>query len=49
MNVLCIGGKLIGSGLALELIEIFLHVCFSGAGRHERLLAKVHALETGNP
>jgi phosphoketolase len=25
MNVLCLGGKFIGSGLALELIETFLH------------------------
>jgi ribose 5-phosphate isomerase B len=49
MNVLCLGGKVIGSGLALELIETFLHARFSGAARHERRLAKVHALETGNP
>ena len=49
MNVLCLGGKVIGSGLALELIETFLHAHFSGAARHERRLAKVHALETGNP
>ncbi len=48
MNVLCLGGKVIGSGLALELIETFLHAHFSGAARHERRLAKVHALETGN-
>ena len=49
MNVICLGGKVIGSGLALELIETFLHARFSGAARHERRLAKVHALETGNP
>jgi ribose 5-phosphate isomerase B len=48
MNVLCLGGKVIGSGLALELIETFLHAQFTGAARHERRLAKVHALETGN-
>jgi ribose 5-phosphate isomerase B len=46
MNVLCLGGKVIGSGLALELIETFLHAHFSGAARHERRLAKVHALES---
>jgi ribose 5-phosphate isomerase RpiB len=39
--------KAIGSGLALELIETFLHARFSAAARHERRLAKVHALETG--
>jgi ribose 5-phosphate isomerase B len=47
MNVLCLGGKVIGSSLALELIETFLHARFSGAARHERRMAKVHALETG--
>jgi ribose 5-phosphate isomerase B len=47
MNVLCLGGKVIGSGLALELIETFLHARFSGAARHVRRLAKVQELETG--
>jgi ribose 5-phosphate isomerase RpiB len=37
----------IGSGLALELIETFLHARFGGAARHERRLAKIHVLETG--
>jgi ribose 5-phosphate isomerase B len=36
----------IGSQLALELIGIFLAAKFSGAERHQRRLAKVHALET---
>jgi ribose 5-phosphate isomerase B len=49
MNVLCLGGKVIGSGLALELVETFLHAHFSEAPRHRRRLAKVKALETGNP
>jgi ribose 5-phosphate isomerase B len=49
MNVCCLGGKVIGSGLALGLIESFLHACFSAAARNERRLAKRHALETGNP
>jgi ribose 5-phosphate isomerase B len=48
MNVLCLGGKVIGSALALELIQTFLRAHFSGALRHRRRLAKVHALETGN-
>jgi triosephosphate isomerase len=37
-----------GSALALELIQTFLHAHFSGAARHQRRLAKVQALETGN-
>jgi ribose 5-phosphate isomerase B len=48
MNVLCLGGKAIGSALALELIQTFLHAHLSGAARHQRRLAKVRALETGN-
>jgi ribose 5-phosphate isomerase B len=45
MNVLCLGGKVIGSSLALDLIERFLTSRFSGAPRHRRRLAKVRALE----
>ena len=45
MNVFCLGGKVIGSALALELIEAFLTARFSGAARHRRRLAKVRALE----
>lgn len=45
MNVFCLGGKVIGSALALELIRIFLAARFSNAARHRRRLAKVHALE----
>jgi ribose 5-phosphate isomerase B len=44
MNVFCLGGKVIGSALALELIEVFLDARFSGAERHKRRLAKVQAL-----
>ncbi len=45
MNVFCLGGKVIGSALALELIKIFLTARFSNAARHRRRLAKVQALE----
>jgi ribose 5-phosphate isomerase B len=45
MNVFCLGGKVIGSALALELIKTFLTARFSGAVRHRRRLAKVQALE----
>ncbi len=45
MNVFCLGGKVIGSALALELVERFLCAQFSGAPRHKRRIAKVHALE----
>jgi ribose 5-phosphate isomerase B len=45
MNVFCLGGKVIGSALAWELIETFLNAHFSGALRHQRRVAKVRALE----
>lgn len=45
MNVFCLGGKVIGPGLAWELIEAFLTARFSGAERHKRRLAKVRLLE----
>jgi ribose 5-phosphate isomerase B len=49
MNVFCLGGKVIGSALALELIEAFLTAHFSGALRHRRRLSKVQALELEHP
>jgi ribose 5-phosphate isomerase B len=46
MNVFCLGGKVIGSALALELIGTFLTARFSNTPRHRRRVAKVQALET---
>ena len=45
MNVFCLGGKVIGSSLAWELIETFLTARFSGAERHGRRIAKMQAIE----
>lgn len=45
MNVICLGGKVIGSALALELVRTFLAAHFSGAERHARRITKVQALE----
>ena len=45
MNVFCLGGRVIGDGLALQLVETFLAARFSGAERHRRRLAKVKRLE----
>jgi ribose 5-phosphate isomerase B len=44
-NVICLGERVIGTGLALELIDRFLASEFSGAPRHRRRLDKVLALE----
>ena len=48
MNVFCLGGKVIGSALAWELIETFLKARFSSAIRHKRRVDKVRALESHN-
>jgi ribose 5-phosphate isomerase B len=45
MNVFCLGGGVIGSTLAWELVETFLAAHFSNAARHRREVEKVQALE----
>jgi RpiB/LacA/LacB family sugar-phosphate isomerase len=45
MNVLCIGARVVGPELALELVEAFVSARFSGEERHQRRLEKVLALE----
>jgi len=45
MNVMCLGGRVIGTALAWELVRTFLAARFSGAERHLRRLAKVAKLE----
>ena len=49
MNVICLGGKVVGAAPALELIETFLTARFSGAARHRRRVAEVQALEHQGP
>ena len=43
-NVLCMGERVIGQGLAVEQVDIFLHTDFEG-GRHQRRVNKITALE----
>lgn len=45
LNVMCLGGQVIGHALAWELVQTFLAAQFSGGSRHRRRLAKVAALE----
>jgi ribose 5-phosphate isomerase B len=45
LNVICLGGRVVGNELAWELVKIFLHARFSGAARHRRRLSKVAELE----
>ncbi|MGC9344771.1 MAG: RpiB/LacA/LacB family sugar-phosphate isomerase [Bacteroidales bacterium] len=41
MNILCMGGRIIGSEKANELVTAFLNAKFSNAERHRRRLLKV--------
>jgi RpiB/LacA/LacB family sugar-phosphate isomerase len=45
LNVICLGGLVVGPALAWELVQTFLAARFSGAARHRRRLSKVAALE----
>jgi RpiB/LacA/LacB family sugar-phosphate isomerase len=45
MNVLVLGGRIIGESLALELVEAFLKARFTAEERHQRRLDKVHRME----
>ena len=45
LNVMCLGGRVVGDALAWELVKTFLDARFSGAERHCRRLAKVAELE----
>jgi ribose 5-phosphate isomerase B len=45
MNVLCLGARVIGSALAIELVEAFLAANYTAEPRHARRLAKIEALE----
>ncbi len=45
MNILCLGGRIIGPELALECARAFLAARFSGQERHARRVAQVLAIE----
>ena len=45
LNVMCLGGRVVGDAIAWELVKTFLDARFSGAERHCRRLAKVAELE----
>src|SRR5262245_36990811 len=45
MNVLVMGGRVIGESVALELVRAFLDSSYTGEDRHQRRLDKVKAIE----
>jgi len=45
-NVLCLGGRVIGVGTAIELADLFVDTDFEGE-RHQRRIDKITAIEQG--
>ena len=45
MNIICLGGRVVGNALAMDLVEIFLTADFKDEERFRRRLAKVRELE----
>jgi ribose 5-phosphate isomerase B len=45
LNIICLGGLVVGHALAWELVQTFLAARFKGAERFRRRLAKVAELE----
>lgn len=46
-NIMCMGARTLGTGLACELAEIFLTTGFEG-GRHQRRIDKITNIENNN-
>jgi ribose 5-phosphate isomerase B len=44
-NVLCLGARVVGSELALEIVRAFVGARFTGEERHRRRLAKIADIE----
>ncbi len=47
-NVLAMGGRIVGSGLASEILEVWLGAAFTG-GRHERRIEQIADIENEVP
>src|ERR1700716_878556 len=45
VNVLCLGARVVGSELAIDLVRTYVNARFSGAERHRRRLAKIAQFE----
>ncbi|HLI83162.1 MAG TPA: ribose 5-phosphate isomerase B [Bryobacteraceae bacterium] len=45
VNVLCLGGRVVGPELAVEVVRSYLGARFSGAERHKRRLSKIAVFE----
>jgi ribose 5-phosphate isomerase B len=45
VNILCLGGRVVGPALAADIIRAYLSASFTGEERHERRLAKIDGIE----
>ncbi len=45
-NILCLGGRVVGAGLAIEMVDVFLNTEFEG-GRHQRRVDQIMSIEAG--
>ena len=45
VNILCLGGRVVGPALAADIVTSFLGAEFTGEERHERRLAKIDGIE----
>lgn len=45
-NALCFGARVVGAGLAIELVDVFLNTEFEG-GRHQTRVDQITAIESG--
>ena len=45
-NILALGGRLLGKGIAIEIVEAFINTEFEG-GRHQSRLDKITDIEKG--
>jgi len=45
-NILVLGGRILGTDLALEMVDLFLHTQFEG-GRHQRRLEQIERTQSG--
>ena len=45
-NILCMGGRVVGPGLACQLVDLFLNTPFEG-GRHQRRIDQIAQIENG--
>lgn len=43
-NILCLGGRVLGPGVAIEMVDLFLDTAFEG-GRHQRRVDMISELE----